>query len=66
MVTVCEIMQRILRGVEKCCTDRELSVNPMMSMVLFTRKYKPEALCPMRFYGKELDLKQLPRFALGI
>jgi len=48
MITMCEIMQLILRGVKKWCTDRELSLNPSKSeMVLFTRKYKIEALCPI-------------------
>ena len=55
--TIREIMQRILRGVERWCTDRELSVNPSKTeTMLFTRKYKPDALGTILFYGKELEL----------
>jgi len=53
--TLCEIMQRILCNVESWCSDRDLSVNPSETeMILFTRKYKPEKLSPITFYGKEL------------
>jgi len=59
-------MQLILRGVEKWCTGRELSVNPSKSeMVLFTRKYKIEALCPIWFSGKELELSAQVKY-LGV
>ena len=55
--TIREIMQRILCGVEKWCTDRELSVNPSKTeTMLFTRKYKPDALGTIFFYEKELEL----------
>ena len=48
-------MQRILCNVESWCSDRDLSVNPSETeMILFTRKYKPEKLSPITFYGKEL------------
>jgi len=64
--TICEIMQRILRGVEKWCTDRELSVNPSKTeMMLFTRKYKPESVCPISFYGKELELSSQVKYLGG-
>jgi len=45
-------------GVEKWCTDRQLSVNPSKTeMILFTRKYKPDSLVPITFYEKELEQK---------
>ena len=52
-----DIMQRMLRGVEKWCTDTHLSVNPSKTeTILFTRKYKPETIRSIYFYGKELEL----------
>ena len=40
--TVCDVMQRVLRGVERWCHDKMLSVNPNKTeMILFTRRYKP-------------------------
>jgi len=52
-----DITQCMLRGVEKWCTDRHLSVNPNKTeTILFTRKYKPETIRPIYFYGKELEL----------
>jgi len=49
-------MQRMLQGVERWCTDRQLSVNPSKTeMILFTRKYKPDSVVPITFYGKELE-----------
>ena len=56
--TLCDIMQRMLHGVEKWCTDRQLSVDPSKTeMILFTRKYKPDSIVPITFYGKELEQK---------
>ena len=50
-------MQWVLKGAERWCTERELSVNPSKTeMMLFTRKYKVESLSPVIFYGKELML----------
>jgi len=47
----------VLKGAERWCTERELSVNPSKTeMMLFTRKYKVESLSPVIFYGKELML----------
>jgi len=38
-------MQRILHGVETWCSARDLRVNPTKTeMILFTRRYKPEAV----------------------
>jgi len=55
--TLCEIMQRVLKGIERWCTERELSVNPSkMEIMLFARKYKVERLSPVIFQGKELML----------
>jgi len=49
-----DIMQRMLRGVQKWCSDRHLSVNPSKTdTILFTRKYKPETIRSIYFYGKE-------------
>jgi len=53
---LCEVMQRTLHGVEKWCMDRHLSVNPSKTeMMLFTRKYKPDLLSSIYFYGEELE-----------
>jgi len=57
LTTLCEIMQRVLKGVEHWCMERELSVNPSKTeLMLFTRKYKVDRLSPVIFYGKELTL----------
>jgi len=41
--TLCEIMQRVLRGIEKWRDERQLSVNPNKTeLILFTRKLKIE------------------------
>ena len=34
--TMCEIMHRLLQGVEKWCTARDLSVNPIKTCLLYT------------------------------
>ena len=66
MSIICEIMQRTLRGVEKWCTDRALSVNPSKTeMLLFTRKYKPDYIRPIWFYGRELELNTQVKY-LGV
>jgi len=47
-------MHHLLLGVEKWCSDRKLSVNPSkIELLLFTQKYKPEAISPIFFYSKE-------------
>jgi len=39
--TVCDIMQRAVKGIEERCTRHQLTVNPTKTeMVLFTRRYK--------------------------
>jgi len=43
LTTLCEIMQQVLKGIERWCMERELSVNPSKTeMMLFTRRYKVE------------------------
>jgi len=50
-----DIMQRMLRGVEKWCADRHLSVNPSKTeTILFTRKYKPEIIRPIILLWKRI------------
>jgi len=44
--TICEIMQRILHGIEKWSNDEGLSVNP--------EKMEPDKLLPITLYGQEL------------
>jgi len=66
LTTLCEIMQRVLKGVERWCTERELSINPSKpEMMLFTRKYKVETLSPVIFYSKELTLCKQVKY-LGV
>ena len=39
--TVCDIMQRTVKGIEEWCTCHQLAVNPTKTeMVLFTRRFK--------------------------
>ena len=48
--TLCEIMQRMLHGVEKWCTDRQLSVNPSKTEIhghISTKKLV--RICPVQF-----------------
>jgi len=53
--TICDIMQRVLYGIQQWCIDRELSVNPSKTeMVLFTRRYKPEKLKTIMFFNNAL------------
>ena len=55
--TVCDVMQRMLHGVEKWCLDNKLSVNPIKTeMVLFTRRYKAEQLKTVTFFDEPLRL----------
>ena len=65
--TVCDITQRILRGVERWCNARGLSVNPekKTEMILFTSKYKPDEVRPIIFYGKELELTNQVKYLGG-
>jgi len=50
-------MQRILRGIEHWCNTRDLRVHPgETELILITRKYKPEAVKPITFYGHQLQL----------
>jgi len=49
--TICDIMQRILNGVEKWGRQMQLSINPeKMEMILFTRRYKPRTLSFMEVH----------------
>ena len=53
--TICDIMQRVLYGIQQWCVDRKLSVNPSKTeMVLFTRRYKPEKLKTITFFNNVL------------
>jgi len=64
--TMSDVMQRILRGVESWCNKRDLRVNPGKTVtILFTRKYKPEQLRPMIFYGQQLVLTKQVKY-LGV
>ena len=64
--TLCDIAQRILKGIEKWCQNRSLSVNPAKSeMVLFTRRYKLDGFKPIRFYNQELVITKQVKY-LGI
>jgi len=57
LTTLCEIMQRVFKGIECWCMERELSVNPSKTeMMLFTRRYKVERVSPIIFYGKERNI----------
>jgi len=61
--TLCEIMQRVLRGIEKWCDERQLSVNPSKTeLILFTRKLKIEGFQSITFYGKTLALSNQVKY----
>ena len=63
---LCEVMQRIIHGVEKWCMDRHLSINPSKTeLILFTRKYKPDLLSSIYFYGEELEQQTQVKY-LGV
>ena len=64
--TICDIMQRILNGIEKWCQQKELLINPSKTeMILFTRRYKPDDVKDIRFYGKTLLLTMHVKY-LGV
>ena len=64
--TLCEIMLRVLRGIEKWCDERQLSVNPSKTeLILFTRKLKIEGFQSITFYGKTLALSNQVKY-LGV
>jgi len=66
LTTMSEIMQRILRGVEDWCRKRDLRVNPSKTeIILFTRKYKPDTLRAITFYGQQLLLTKQVKY-LGV
>ena len=53
--TVCDIMQRAVKGIEEWCTSHQLAVNPNKTeMVLFTRRYKIGQMTRITFYQQEL------------
>jgi len=55
-------MHRVLRGVERWCRDKTLSVNPSKTeMILFTRRYKPEQHKAIYFIDEEVKLSQTAR-----
>ena len=63
--TICNVMQRVLRGVERWCRDKTSSVNPSKTeMILFTRRYKPEQHKAIYFFDEEVKTQpgcQVPR-----
>ena len=64
--TLCDIAQRTLKGVEKWCRERRLSVNPgKTEMVLFTKRYKIEGMKPIIFYNQELACSKQVKY-LGV
>ena len=63
---MCEIAQRILKGIESWCKQRDLSVHPDKTiMVLFTKKRILDGLIPITFYGKELQFSPQVKY-LGV
>ena len=64
--TICDIMQRLLHGIERWCIERSLSVNPIKTeMVLFTRRYKPDKLKTISFFGQPLHCGRQVKY-LGV
>jgi len=61
--TICDVMQHVLRGVERWCRDKTLSVNPSKTeMILFTRHYKPEQHKAIYFFDEEVKLSQSVKY----
>jgi len=59
-------MQRIIQGIEHWCNARDLRVNPgKTELILFTRKYKPEVVKTITFYGEQLQLTKQVKY-LGV
>ena len=66
LITISDIMQRILCGIEKWCLDRGLSVNPSKTeMILFTKRYKVDGLKKIKFFKKTLELCSCVKY-LGV
>jgi ribonuclease HI len=64
--TICDIMQGILNGVERWCQQMQLSINPEKTeFILFTRRYKPDDVKDIKFYGKSLMLTKQVKY-LGV
>jgi len=62
--TLCKTL--LLRGIEKWCDERQLSVNPSKTeLILFTRKLKIEGFQSLTFYGKTLALSNQVKY-LGV
>ena len=64
--TVCEIMQRAVKGIEEWCTSHQLTVNPTKTeMVLFTRRQKIGQMKRITFYEQELTCVKQVKY-LGV
>jgi len=64
--TLRERMQKVLRITEAWCKKIGLKVNPLKTkVVVFTRKYKPEPIEPLRLFRKELEYASTVKY-LGI
>jgi len=64
--TVCEIIQRAVKGIEEWCISHQLAVNPNKTeMVLFTRRYKIGQMKRITFYQQELTCVKQVKY-LGV
>jgi len=64
--TLKELMDKALKIIQSWCQAKGLTVNPSKTeAMIFTRKYKPEPIGPLRLWGKELPYTSSVKY-LGI
>jgi len=53
--TLKELMDKVLKIIQNWCQAKGLTVNPSKTeAIIFTRKYKPEPVGPLRLWDKKL------------
>jgi len=61
-----ELMNKALKIIQNWCQAKGLTVNPSKTeAMIFTRKYKPEPVEPLRLWGKELPYTSSVKY-LGV
>jgi len=64
--TLKELMDKALKIIQSWCQAKGLTVNPSKTeAMMFTIKYKPEPIGPLRLWGKELPYTSSVKY-LGI
>ncbi|XP_020298660.1 uncharacterized protein LOC109862902 [Pseudomyrmex gracilis] len=64
--TLKETMQKALKIMQDWCQSKELRANPLKTKaMIFTRKYKPEAIEPLRLWREDIEYVQSIKY-LGV